>query len=201
MIGVFGGTFDPPHLGHLILAEEARYQLNLEKVLWVLTPVSPLKPDLDITPHQIRLELVAAAIKDNSHFDLSRVDIDRPPPYYAYETLQILAETYSRDNLIYLMGGDSLSDLSRWKAPQELFNNCHSIAVMRRPGDGIDLMELQLIIPNIAERVQWVAAPFVDISSSAIRRRLKQGEPVKYFLLNDVYEIIRKNKYYHKENK
>jgi nicotinate-nucleotide adenylyltransferase len=196
MIGVLGGTFDPPHLAHLILAEEARYQLNLEKVMWVLTPISPLKPEIKISPSEQRLELLEAAVKDNPYFEISRVDIGRPAPHYAYETLQLLAEVYSKDNLVYLMGGDSLNDLPRWKKPKELINNCHSIAVMHRPGDEIDLKKLEAEIPNISGRIQWVAAPLVDISSTEIRKRLRRSEPVRYFMLNDVYQIIRNKKYY-----
>lgn len=196
MIGVFGGTFDPPHLGHLILAEEARYQLNLEKVLWVLTPVSPLKPDADITPVNIRLDLLGAAINGNPGFEVSRVDVDRSAPYYAFETLRILSETYSRENLIYLMGGDSLRDLPRWRNPSELTRYCHSIAVMHRSEDELDLKELEPLIPDIQRKVQWVNAPLIEISSTAIRTRLIRGEPVKYFLTKAVYEIIKDNDFY-----
>jgi nicotinate-nucleotide adenylyltransferase len=196
MIGVFGGTFDPPHVAHLILAEEARYQLNLDKVLWVLTPVSPLKPDINISPYQMRMELLEAALNNNPHFEISRVDIDRPAPHYAYETLHILTAHYSKDELVYLMGGDSLSDLPNWKHPRDFIKNCHSLGVMQRPGDDIDIRKLESEIPTITSRIQWVSAPLLDISSSVIRKRLRNGEPVRYFLSKDVFQIINRKKYY-----
>ncbi|MBF8256599.1 MAG: nicotinate (nicotinamide) nucleotide adenylyltransferase, partial [Anaerolineales bacterium] len=90
MIGVFGGTFDPPHLGHLILAEHALHELDLDAVLWVLTPRSPLKPDSDPAPVEVRARLVRAAIESNARFRISTVDIERQPPYFTVGTLERL---------------------------------------------------------------------------------------------------------------
>ena len=195
-IGVFGGTFDPPHLAHLILAEEARYQLNLERVLWVLTPISPLKPDSKITPVKQRLELLEAALTENPAFEVSRVDIDRPPPHFAFETLKILNESYSKGELVYLMGGDSLRDLPKWEHPAELIESCHVLGVMRRQGDEIDIANLEKVIPDIRTKVRWIDAPILEISGSQIRDRLKHGEPVRYFLVPAVYQIISDQKLY-----
>jgi nicotinate-nucleotide adenylyltransferase len=189
-IGVFGGTFDPPHLAHLILAEEARYQLNLELILWVLTPVSPLKPEVRISPWEQRLELLEAALKDNPAFKVSRVDIDRAAPHYTFETLRILNEIHEDEDIIFLMGGDSLLDLPKWKHPQDLLRNCSEIGVMRRPGIEIDMPELELVIPGLQAKVRWVEASLVDISSSEIRKRLRTGSPVRYFLPPNVHQII-----------
>jgi nicotinate-nucleotide adenylyltransferase len=196
-IGVFGGTFDPPHLAHLILAEEARYQLDLERVLWILTPLSPLKPDTSISLWTQRLDLLKAALLDNPHFEISRVDIDRPPPYYAFETLEILSESYSKGELVYLMGGDSLRDLPKWERPKELVDNCHALGVMRRPGDEIDLAGLEDVIPDLRTKVRWINAPLIEISGTQIRERLKHGEPVRYFLPPAVYQMIIDQNIYH----
>ena len=196
-MGVLGGTFDPPHLAHLILAEEARYQLDLERVLWVLTPVSPLKPNISISPWTQRLDLLKAALLDNTHFEISRVDIDRPPPYYAFETLEILSESYSKGELVYLMGGDSLRDLPKWVRPKELVDNCHALGVMRRPGDEIDLAGLEDVIPDLRTKVRWIDAPLLEISGAQIRERLKHGEPVRYFLPPAVYQMIINQNLYH----
>ena len=196
-IGVFGGTFDPPHLAHLILAEEARYQLDLERVLWILTPLSPLKPDTSISLWTQRLDLLKAALLDNPHFEISRVDIDRPPPYYAFETLEILSESYSKGELVYLMGGDSLRDLPKWERPKELVDNCHALGVMRRQGDEIDLAGLEDVIPDLRTKVCWINAPLIEISGTQIRERLKHGEPVRYFLPPAVYQMIIDQNIYH----
>src|SRR5512143_3713267 len=113
-IGVFGGTFDPPHTGHLILAAEAQAQLDLERILWVLTPTPPHKPGQRITSTALRLEMLQAAIDGNPDFELSRVDLDRPPPHYAVDSVHLLRAAYPQAWLAYLMGGDSLDDLPTW---------------------------------------------------------------------------------------
>lgn len=189
-VGVFGGTFDPPHLAHLILAEEARYQLDLERVLWILTPVSPLKPGTSISPWRQRLDLLEAALMDNPTFEISRVDIDRPAPYYAVETIEILRESHLKGELIYLMGGDSLRDLPKWERPQELVDNCGAIGIMRRPGDEIDLVKLEQVIPSLRAKVRWIDAPLLEISGTQIRERFINGEPARYFLPPAVYQMI-----------
>lgn len=190
-IGVFGGTFDPPHLAHLILAEEAHYQLDLERILWVLTPVSPLKPNVHISPWKQRLELLEAALMDNSKFEISLVDIDRAEPHYAFETLRILGERYPADDIVFLMGGDSLRDLRKWEKPRELLSNCKEIGVMRRPGVEINVPDLERTIPCLSLKLKWVEAPLLEISGSLIRKRLRHGEPVRYFLPERVYQIIK----------
>ena len=152
-IGVFGGTFDPPHLAHLILADEARFQLDLSLVLWVLTPNSPLKDEREISPWTVRYELLSAALKDNPKFQISRGDIDRPAPHYTYEMLQILNQKYADDEIVFLMGGDSLRDLPEWKNPQEILTNCIEIGVMRRPGFEINLNELESVITGLQQKI------------------------------------------------
>ena len=190
-VGVFGGTFDPPHLAHLILAEEARFQLELERILWVLTPVSPMKPDVHISPWKQRFELLEAALVDNPKFEISQVDIDRAAPHYAFETLRILGERYPADDIVFLMGGDSLRDLPQWEKPEELLSNCKEIGVMRRPGVEINMPELERMIPCLSLKVKWIEAPLLEISGSLIRKRLRLGEPVRYFLPEGVYQIIK----------
>ncbi len=194
-VGIFGGTFDPPHLAHLILAEEARFQLELERILWVLTPVSPMKPDVHISPWKQRFELLEAALVDNPKFEISQVDIDRPAPHYAFETLRILGERYPADDIVFLMGGDTLRDLPQWEKPEELLSNCKEIGVMRRPGAEINLPELERMIPCLSLKVKWIEAPLLEISGSLIRKRLRLGEPVRYFLPDGVYQIIKSKKY------
>ena len=200
-LGIFGGTFDPPHLAHLILAQESRHQLNLDRILWLLTPESPLKPDMEISSWEQRLELLEAALKDNPRFDVSRIDIDRPGPYYAYESMKILVEIHTGDQLIYLMGGDSLGDLPRWERPDELVKYCHQIGVMQRPGTDINLEYLECTIPGINSKIIWIESPLMEISGRMIRERLKIGEPVRYFIPKEVYEIILEKDFYNSKNK
>ena len=195
-IGVFGGTFDPPHVAHLILADEARYQLDLSSILWVLTPNSPLKYDRDISPWEERYELLYAAVKDDPGFQISRVDIDRPAPHFTYETLRIINQEFPDQEIVFLMGGDSLRDILKWKKPQEIFAVCTEIGVMRRPGIEIDLDLVEGEIPDFQEKIVWVEAPLLDISGSAIRNRLRTGKPVRYLLPPAVHQIIKAKQYY-----
>jgi nicotinate-nucleotide adenylyltransferase len=199
-IGVFGGTFDPPHLAHLIFADEARWQLKLNRVLWLLTPVSPLKSDEEISPWEQRLELLEAALAGNQKFEVSRVDIHRPGPHYAYESMKILAGEYGGDELIYLIGEDSLRDLAKWEQPGELLRYCHQVGVMRRPDVEINFKVLEGAIPGIQSKLIWVESPLLEISGRMIRDRLKFGQPVRYFLPDAVHELIREKELYNFKN-
>ncbi len=195
-LGVFGGTFDPPHLGHLILAEEAYEQLGLERVLWVLTPDPPHKQGQSVLALEDRLQMLQVAISENPRFQLSRVDIDRPPPHYAVDTLRLLMDRYPQAELIYLIGGDSLRDLPTWHKPAELLRHCAGLAVMRRPGDRIDLAALEAAIPGIQEKTVFLDAPRLEISSSDIRQRIACGRSFRYFLQPAVYHLIRERRLY-----
>ncbi len=143
-IGIFGGTFDPPHIGHLILAAEAHAQLGLDRLLWVLTPDPPHKQDRVITLLEHRLAMVRLALADAPEFELSTVEMDRPGPHYALDTVKIIADQNPGANLVYLMGGDSLRDLPLWHRPADFVKACHFIGVMRRPGDNIYLAGLEV---------------------------------------------------------
>ena len=195
-IGVFGGTFDPPHIGHQILADECLHQLNLDKVLWVLTFVPPHKTGQKISSLEQRLAMVQAAISDRDEFVLSRVDIDRPAPHYAVETVRILRQQYPNSALVYLMGGDSLRDLPHWHTPREFVRECDEIGVMRRPNDTIDLAMVQNEIPEISTKLSWIEAPLIDIASHEIRRRAKIRLPIRYYLPGRVYQLIWENNWY-----
>jgi nicotinate-nucleotide adenylyltransferase len=189
-IGVFGGTFDPPHYGHLILAEEAGFELHLDRLLWVLTAWPPHKQGMAISDVDYRLELVQAAIAHNPVFELSRVEIDRPGPHYAVDTLHLLAGQYPDAELYYLMGGDSLHDLPTWHQPQQLAALVSGLVVMRRPEDAVDLEALESVLPGVAGKVQYLNVPFIEISSSDIRQRIASGRPFRYFLPPVVYDLI-----------
>jgi len=195
-IGIFGGTFDPPHIGHQILAAEALDQLGLNKIFWVLTPDPPHKRGRLIAPLVARLNMVKAAIEGCPDFELSRVEIDRPAPHYAVDTLCLLLEQNPQAELVYLMGGDSLGDLPQWYACQELVATCHSIGVMRRPGDGIDLPRLETQIPGVTQKVRFVETPLLDIAASRIRERIQSGRSFRFFLPPSVYRIVLENNLY-----
>ena len=189
-IGVFGGTFDPPHLGHLILASEARSQLGLTRLLWVLTALPPHKRGQVISPLEDRLAMIRLALADERAFELSRVDIDRPGPHYTLDTLNLLRGQNAGCELTLVIGGDSLRDLPQWHRPLDVLAACDSIGVMRRPGDEIDLTELEASLPGLIEKVSFVDAPLLEISSHEIRERARQGLPFKYYVPNEVHRYI-----------
>ena len=173
-IGIFGGTFDPPHIGHLILAMEALDQLNLEKVLWVLTPNPPHKIGKKIAPLKTRVKLVEAAIDDDPNYELSYVDINRPGPHYILDTMKLLRKELPNHELVFLMGGDSLHDLLDWHKPREFIAACDKIGVMRRPGEEIDFIDLQEAIPELPIKVEFIDAPLLEISSNCFPSRVSE---------------------------
>jgi len=192
LTGVFGGTFDPPHLGHLILAEAGRQALGLEKVLWVVTAQPPHKPDEKRTPVELRLEMVAAAIQGNPAFEISRVDVDRPPPHYAVDTIRLLAAAQPGARFAYLVGEDSLRDLPIWHRPQELVLACDVFGVMERSGAEPDLADLEAVLPGLSGRVHFFRAPIIDIASRDLRRRVQSGESIRYLVPEGVEQIIQR---------
>jgi nicotinate-nucleotide adenylyltransferase len=195
-IGIFGGTFDPPHLGHLILASEARNQLRLTRLLWVLTPNSPHKIGNSITDLSQRLEMLQSAIGDEPAFELSTLEFERPAPQYTVDTLEILKGQNPSADLILLMGADSLRGLTTWHRPADLVTVCREIGVMRRPGETVQLGTLEAILPGIKDKIRFVEAPLLQISSREIRRRIVEGLPCRYFLPPAVYDYIQAHNLY-----
>lgn len=195
-IGIFGGTFDPPHLGHLILAAEAYDQLRLDRLLWVLTPDPPHKKGMLIHPMEQRIEMVKAAIGNDSSFELSRIEIDRPAPHYAEDTVHLLGKQFPEADLFYLMGGDSLHDLPTWHEPMTFIQACSGLGVMRRPGDEINLQLIESQLPGISKKVNFIDAPLLEISARQIRYRIAANKPFRYYLPPSVYQIIQEKSYY-----
>ena len=189
-IALFGGTFDPPHLGHLILASEAQTQLELNRLLWILTPEPPHKQEQAITSIEHRLAMVNLAIADNPIFELSRIELDRPGPHYTLDTIKLIAGQNPDADIVPIIGGDSLRDLPKWHRPQELVYACHWIGVMRRPSEEPNLEELERQLPGISSKVHYVDAPLLEIASREIRSRIARGSSVRYYLPASVYEYI-----------
>jgi nicotinate-nucleotide adenylyltransferase len=190
LIGVLGGTFDPPHIGHLVLADEGRAALGLDKVLWVLTPSPPHKTDQIITSLEFRLLMVEESIKGNPNFQLSRADIDRPPPHYSVGTMEWLIDHHPEDRFIYLMGSDSFRDLPSWHESDRFVSLCTGLGVMRREGVDPDFKAIEGKIPGIVAKTQTFDAPLIGISGKEIRERVKKGAPYRYLLPHGVSGIV-----------
>jgi nicotinate-nucleotide adenylyltransferase len=180
-LGVLGGTFDPPHYGHLALAETGRVQLGLARVLFVPAGEPPHKPGQPITPARHRAAMVEAAIADNPAFVLSRVDLDRPGPHYTVEMLALLRREHPEAAFFFLMGGDSLAQFLTWHDPAGIVRQA-TLAVMRRPDWEVDLAALEREVPGIQQRLVWLDVPRLDLSGSDLRQRARQGLPLRYLV-------------------
>lgn len=196
LIGVFGGTFDPPHLGHIALAQASIEDFELEKVLWILTHNPPHKPDDPISALGPRREMVLAVIQDTPDFEFSRIDIDRPGPHYATGTMRGLRAANPADRYAYLMGEDSLRDLPTWHNPAEFIDLCDMIGVMRRSDIKIDLDALEQVLPGIRTKVRFSKTRQVDISATDIRRRVREGLPYEHLVPHKVAHLIHQLRLY-----
>lgn len=195
-LGIFGGTFDPPHIGHLILAAEAQNQLGLDEVLWLLTAQPPHKAGQEVTPLRHRLAMLQNALADAPGFRLSDAEISRPGPHYAADTLSILRQRYPEAQLVYLIGGDSLKNLPTWHQPQTVLARCDLLGVMQRPGETIDLSSLEAALPGLRQKLRFVEAPLLEIASSQIRARIRRGGHFRYYLPKAVYDYIQSQQLY-----
>ena len=195
-IGVFGGTFDPPHIGHLVLAGEAAQQFQLDRLLWVLTPEPPHKLENAITPLAHRLAMLEGMISDNPVFELSRIEIERPGPHYSVDTVRAIAESEPGADIVLLIGGDSLRDLPTWRFAPDLVAAVSKLGVMRRPGDSNDLTALEAKLPGISEKLHFIDALLQPVSSRELRRRISNGEMYRYYVTPGVYEYIEENRLY-----
>lgn len=194
-IGVLGGTFDPIHMGHLVVAEEARIKLGLREVLFVPAGQPWLKQDRDITPAVHRVEMVHRAIADNPHFKLSTLEVERTGPSYTVDTLTLLQKQLgSEASLFFILGRDTLAELPLWKEPKKLVQLCR-LVVPPRLGSR-DLRHLEEAIPGLLERVIRLAMPVIGVSSSEIRQRIAQGLPIRYLVPHEVEKYIAERKIY-----
>ncbi len=196
-IGVLGGTFDPIHNGHIIVAEEARARLNLAKVLLVPAGQPWLKEDSPILAAKHRIQMVRLAIAGHPYFKLSTMEIDRPGSSYTVDTMaELQAKLSAADQLFFILGWDNLAQFPQWKEPSRLIKMCRLVAVPR-PGYSLpDLDSLEVLIPGLSQRLLLLDKPEVDISATEIRKRVAQGLSIRHLVPEPVDEYIRKHKLY-----
>jgi nicotinate-nucleotide adenylyltransferase len=194
-IGVLGGTFDPIHIGHLVVAEEARTKLGFEEVLFVPAGQPLLKPDRNVTPADHRVEMVRRAIADNPHFKLCTLEVERPGPSYTVDTLTMLREQLGSEvSLFFILGRDTLAELPSWKEPKTLVQLCR-LVVAPRVGSK-DLQHLETEIPGLLDKVIQLDMPVIGISSSGIRQRIARGLTTRYLVPAEVGKYITEQKIY-----
>ncbi|MCB8966406.1 MAG: nicotinate (nicotinamide) nucleotide adenylyltransferase [Ardenticatenaceae bacterium] len=194
-LGLFGGTFDPPHIGHLWLAETAREQLQLEAVLFLPTGSPPHKQNCQVTAVSHRLAMLQQAIHENPHFCIDMTDIERPLPHTTVTLLPQLKQLYADADLWWLIGSDSLRDLPTWNDPEQIIQQCR-LGVLPRPAVDIDWETLETAVPGIKTAVDWLDGPQLHISSTIIRRWAYNGHSLRYLVGTAVADYIQTHQLY-----
>lgn len=199
-IGLFGGTFDPIHIGHLMLCQEACYQLQLECIYLLPAADPPHKQDRHITPVQHRIAMLHAATSETNYLRISHIDVDRPGPHYSVDTIKRLREQFDpQTEIFFLIGLDSLRDLHTWYQPEWLLANCRIVS-FERGGVQIRWADLEEKLPGIETSVQLLEMPELEISSSNIRHRVALNQPIRYFVPPAVEAYINKHHLYQTDN-
>jgi nicotinate-nucleotide adenylyltransferase len=196
-IGIFGGTFDPVHLGHLILAEQCRAQAGLDEV-WFVPSHSPPHKDKNVTRFEQRCDMIELAIAGHPSFRVDRIEKDLDPPSYTARTLERLHARHPGTDFFLLVGSDCLPDLPGWYEPHAIVARA-GLVVAPRPGVMLwtaDRLAAALGVPASEVRFQFVACPPIDISSRELRRSVADGMSVRYMVPRAVEEYIRERKLY-----
>jgi len=203
-IGLMGGTFDPIHIAHLIVAEEVYSALDLTEMVFIPAGHPPHKLDKTSTAPQHRLAMVELAIASNPHFSISRVEVDRSGPSYLVETLRLLHKQWGPHiELSFVIGWDSLEEFSTWYDPAGILALLTHLVAVRRPGYLEDVMynkQLESRLPGITERLYVVSVPQLDISSTDLRRRVAQHRPITYQTTEAVEHYIIEHELYQRES-
>lgn len=197
-IGISGGTFDPIHHGHLIVAEEVRQKFELDRMLFIPVGLPPHKDNLTVTPAEHRFNMVNEAVSTNPHFEASRIEIDRKGYTYTIDTLTLLKSVYGDDTQIFFMvGADVVKDLLTWKDFRKVFSICTFIAAFRPGADRSEYnKEINDLRSEYRAKIEEVQIPLIEISSTAIRQKVKEGKSVKYLIPDGVEKYIMKNGLY-----
>lgn len=190
--GIFGGTFNPVHIGHLALANYLCEYEDLDEVWFLVTPQNPFKKDVRLLDDRIRLEMVEAATRGYPRFRASDFEFGLPRPSYTVDTLRKLSETYPEREFTLIIGADNWAKFDEWRSPEEILRKYQ---IMVYPRSGYDLH-----IPDTVQgHVKAVQTPLLEISSTFIRRAITEGKDIRYFVHPEVYRIIREKKLYTNE--
>jgi nicotinate-nucleotide adenylyltransferase len=196
-LGVLGGTFDPPHIGHLMLAEEARLALSLGRVLFVPAGDPWRKVGRELSPPEHRLAMVRLAVGADPNYAVSTLEIEREGPSYTVETLTALHEQLPADSeLFFIVGQDSLADLPNWRQPQRIISLARLAVAARAAWESAQADALEKEVPGISQRLVWLDMPRIDISSTALRQRVRQGQSIRSWVPPPVEEYIRQHGLY-----
>ncbi|HEV3053073.1 MAG TPA: nicotinate-nucleotide adenylyltransferase [Solirubrobacteraceae bacterium] len=198
-VGILGGTFNPPHIAHLVCAQEAYLQLDLDEVMLIPARIPPHKPVDDEPGAEHRLELCRAAIEGDDRFTVSDLEITRDGPSYTVDTLRTLTRRAPDSELFMIVGGDVAAGLPSWHEPEQVLSLA-TLAVAKRRGTARARVEQALQSLPGGERAVFFRMPRIAISSTLVRRRVRHGEPVKYLVPDAVAEYIERHRLYQEPN-
>jgi nicotinate-nucleotide adenylyltransferase len=194
-VGILGGAFNPPHIGHLVCAQEALIQLELERVLFVPVGEAPHR-ELETDPGpEARLEMVELAIAGDPRFATSRIEIDRDGPSYTVDTLRELGASAPDDELFLILGGDQAAALPQWHEPERVLELAQ-VAVAERTNWSRSAVGIKVGRLKGAERIRYLDMPIMQVSSTSLRRRIGAGRPIRYLVPDGVADHIASNDLY-----
>jgi nicotinate-nucleotide adenylyltransferase len=196
-IGLLGGTFDPVHLGHIEMAEEARKSLDLAEVIFVPAGQPVGKLGGNVTPATQRVEMLRLALIGKSHFKISHMEIERPGPSYTVATLHAIKQRYGgKADIYFILGYDSLAQLPGWREPARIIELCHLVAVPRPGYPRPDVKTLEKRLPGISHNLVFLDKPNLDISATIIREKVLRHEAIDRLVPGLVAEYIKKHRLY-----
>jgi nicotinate-nucleotide adenylyltransferase len=197
ILGLLGGTFDPIHTGHLVIAQIAQDALQLDRVLFVPAGKPPHKQGQFTTPAAHRQKMVELALADNPGFALCTVDLERPGPHFSVDMLAIVRARYglTPDEVFFIIGGDSLAELPTWYQPAQLIEGCRLVA-LHRPGYQPDVQAIEQALPGLSARLTWLPSPMIDLASTHIRTAVAQGHNLRYQVPEAVRLYIEQHQLY-----
>lgn len=197
-IGILGGTFNPIHTGHLILAEQAMQEYQFRKVLILPSGVSYMKSEIDMPDGKVRARMVKLAIEDNSHFEFCDVELKREGNTYTCDTCDELATIYKNTEFYFIIGADTLFSMENWKNIAHVFECFHILAAVRNDATEKQILEkAQDLREKYGADIKMLHTPNIEISSKEIRKMCSEGKSVRYFVPEKVYQYIKECNLYH----
>ena len=195
--GIMGGTFNPIHIGHLLLAENAKEAFGLDEILFVPSGLPYMKNGIEIADKWMRLEMTRLAVSDNPAFVLSSAEVEREGNSYTWETLELLREKEPETEFFFIEGADSLFAMESWKNPEIIFRDCTILAAVRDGKDDDDLREqIARLEKKYGARIGLIGMKEISFSSTDIRERIRNGRSIRYMVPDKVIEYIKKYRWY-----
>ena len=196
-LGLLGGTFDPPHLGHLVLGESSRGALNLDYIFYIPVALHPHKLGsiIEALPH--RMAMLRLSVQGNPYFSISHVDVDRPGPHYSVDTIKLIKQAHPRDEIFFIIGGDNFYNILTFMSAHNLVAHAN-LAVIKRAGEEITIDMHDGKIPGLSKKVHVIDTPILSawLSSSVIRQRIANGVSIRYLVSDSVLDYIHEKKLY-----